>query len=145
MQYEDSKKVTINFFIILLYFSVIFAYFYKYVKLSLLLGYVIGASTSFLIFWIKEAFSYLIIGKKKSQAASLSVLAFVTSFTFVGFLTVLLIFVNKISIKNMNNIYTKSSFQIAFYPLNLITYTFGFVTLKMSLLLCFINKKRKEA
>ncbi|TKA59444.1 hypothetical protein MBOVa_3320 [Mycoplasmopsis bovis 8790] len=145
MQYEDSKKVTINFFIILLYFSAIFAYFYRYARLSLLLGYVIGASSSFLIFWIKEAFSYLIIEKKKSQAASLSVFGFVISFIFVGLLTVLLIFVNKISIKNMNNIYTKSSFQISFYPINLLTYTFGFVTLKMSLLLCFINKKRKEA
>ncbi len=76
MQYEDSKKVTINFFIILLYFSVIFAYFYKYSKLSLLLGYVIGASTSFLIFWIKEAFSYLIIGKKKSQVCKFKRLSF---------------------------------------------------------------------
>ncbi|EIN14777.1 Hypothetical protein, predicted transmembrane protein [Mycoplasmopsis agalactiae 14628] len=145
MQYEDSKKVAITFFIILLYFSAVFAYFYKFVKLSLLLGYAIGASASFLTFWIKESFSYLIIGKNKSQAASLSILSFIISLIFIASLTVILVFINKLSIKNMNNIYTKNSFKIAFYPINLISYIFGLTTLKMSLLLCFINKKGKEA
>lgn len=44
----------------------------------------------------------------------------------------------------MNNIYIKNSFKIVFYLINLIFYIFGLIILKMSLLLCFINKERKE-
>lgn len=121
-----------------------FVYFYKFVKLLLLLGYVIGVFVLFLIFWIKEFFSYLIISKNKSWVFSLSVLSFIILLIFIVSLIVILVFINKLSVKNMNNIYIKNSFKIVFYLINLIFYIFGLIILKMSLFLCFINKERKE-
>ncbi|WP_029513423.1 hypothetical protein [Mycoplasmopsis primatum] len=146
MTSKECKKITSLFFVLTLNISALLICFYNILGLSLFLGFAIGAAFSFLLFWIKEAMCYSILSTSKKAAIAKNILFYTITFILILALTVGLIYLNNFSIIRNHNIFNKYSFQIIFYPINMISYLFGLSILKISIFLSFINiKKRKEA
>ncbi|WP_406617526.1 hypothetical protein [Mycoplasmopsis adleri] len=137
--------ILINFFLSLAIGGILLA-FYRYVKMSLMLGFLIGSALSFIFYEIRDLFTYFAISKSKKGVISFNILAFTIIALLALGMTFMILKINEMSIKNATNLYMKYKFQIAFYPINIIAFLGGLLMTKISIFLAImLNKKRKEA
>lgn len=144
MSWKESKKFALTFLLFQWIIALILLAFYKFVKASLFLGFLIGSATSYIIFEIRSGFSHSLIKRQKRMAVFLTILAFILILLLVGLITLAIIFINKWTAKNSTNIYDNPAFQASFYPINIVAFCAGLALTKISILITFLTQKERR-
>ncbi|QSF13829.1 hypothetical protein [Mycoplasma sp. Mirounga ES2805-ORL] len=112
--------------------SVIFVSFYYYIKLSLLLGFLIGSQSSSILFEIRNFFTSKALQKTKHPARTLSFLGFIIGLALIAAVTIISIFINH----NSNQIFLlNEKLNKVIYPINLFAFLFGILTTPISIVI----------
>ncbi|TQC51305.1 hypothetical protein E1I18_03350 [Mycoplasmopsis mucosicanis] len=133
MDQSDLDRISLVHWIIFVVFSVVFCVCILFSS-SLIIGYVIGASVSFLIYMLRVFFSLKLLLSKRA-AFGLSTLNFLCSLTLIGCVLAIIIMVNKFS----NN----TEFN-AYRPINIFTFCFGINNIPLAILITFVLKSKNK-
>lgn len=126
----------INWKIFLIYsliITAIFVAFYPFTRLSLAFGFGIGSCFSFISYQLKDLLlrkSLLITSKRKIKFNFLSFLGFMGIMFLLAILVFVILMINKHA---KHNLYTKPIYARSFYPINIVAFLFGTLSVTISI------------